>query len=219
MSSNVYISPPTMNNQMRTKDVYSLLFEVSHLFLPTGKMNELTEKAVFFGYSPVEIINGKDTIPFLYRKFESKTSRVELYTKSCEAMLKMVEKAIKKRVKSDLSIDPSDKNTKIKELTELAKEQIFSPTTTAHVRLAIEKFMKSRDYKSVQGVGLRSHRINIMIPMGEGKRSVPYEIFLNKDDFTGLNIQTWGNVHDSFSKIEIWKCMAKNHPDDSFWTV
>ncbi|GAG90316.1 unnamed protein product [marine sediment metagenome] len=203
---------------MKTKDIYSLLFEDSHLFFPTGKRNELTENAVFFGYSPVEIIDGRTTIYSLYKKFESQTPKVELYTKSCEEMLKVVEKAIKKRVKSDPSINPSERDTKIKEYTELAKKQIFHPTKIAYVRFAIEKFMKSRHYKSVQGIGENSHKIEIMIPMGIGKKSVPYEIFINKDDLTGLNIQIWSDVHPYFSEGEIWNCMADKHLDDPFWT-
>lgn len=154
----------------------------------------------------------------LYNKFKSQTSEVELYAKSCEAMLIVVENAIKERVKSDKSIDPSDKDSKIKQYMELAKEQIFRPNIVAYVRLAIEKFMKTRDYLSVQGTSQGSHRIKIMIPMGKGKKSFPYEIFINKDDLTGLNIQTWGNVHRSISKKEIWKYMAKMHLDDPFWT-
>lgn len=81
------------------------------------------------------------------------------------------------------------------------------------MRFAIERFMKSRHYKSVQGVGENSHRIRIHISKGE-----TYEIFINKDDLTGMNIQTWGYVHGSFSEGEIWKHMAKMHLDDPFWT-
>lgn len=213
-----YVSVPLGESRMKTQDIYSLLFGDSHLFLPTSKRNELTGNAVLFGYSLVEIIDGRTTIYSLYKKFKSQTPKVELYTRSCEAMLKVVEDAIEERVESDPSINPSKRDTKIKEYTELAKEQIFVPGKAAHVRLAIEKLMKSRLYKSVQGIGKDSQRIEIHIIKRTLKKDETYEIFINKDDLTGLNIQTWGNIHVYYSKGEIWNQMANRHPDDPFWT-